>query len=163
MWWAHGFVYINNEMIMICILPVRAKEQLWDWFHWQISPPGIWRETKNFETPSDAKFCTSILDWRRLTFLLTCSLSLVNVGKNTRLVPSPRTPFDQVMDVWASLQLSRELARRLKVSDVTSVAPPYVKLLVARSVAVKVKALLIQNGMELHLMQEESRKCPHPL
>ncbi len=27
MWWAHGFVYINNYMIMICILPVRVKEQ----------------------------------------------------------------------------------------------------------------------------------------
>ncbi len=27
MWWAHGFVYINNELIIICILPVRAKEQ----------------------------------------------------------------------------------------------------------------------------------------
>ena len=27
MWSAHGFVYINNEMIMICILPVRVKEQ----------------------------------------------------------------------------------------------------------------------------------------
>ena len=27
MWLAHGFVYINNEVIMICILPVRAKEQ----------------------------------------------------------------------------------------------------------------------------------------
>ncbi len=27
MWWAPGFVYINNEIIMICILPVRAKKQ----------------------------------------------------------------------------------------------------------------------------------------
>ncbi len=27
MWSAHGFVYINNKMIMICILPIRVKEQ----------------------------------------------------------------------------------------------------------------------------------------
>ena len=26
-WSAHGFVYINDEMLMICILPVRLKEQ----------------------------------------------------------------------------------------------------------------------------------------
>ncbi len=27
MWSAHGFVYINNEMLIICILPFRVKEQ----------------------------------------------------------------------------------------------------------------------------------------
>ena len=27
MWSAHGFVYIDDEMLMICILPVRVKEQ----------------------------------------------------------------------------------------------------------------------------------------